>query len=58
MRNLRIIQTRTASLPAREDTGRGATLFDVSDLPMMEVEGRYDMLRVYIPRGQANAANR
>ena len=29
---------------------RGATLFDLSDLPMVEVEGRYDMLRVYIPR--------
>jgi AraC-like DNA-binding protein len=29
---------------------RGATLFDVSDLPMVEVEGRYDMMRVYLPR--------
>jgi AraC family transcriptional regulator len=29
---------------------RGATLFDLSDLPMVEVEGRYDMLRVYLPR--------
>ena len=28
----------------------GATLFDLSDLPMVEVEGRYDMLRVYLPR--------
>jgi AraC family transcriptional regulator len=28
---------------------RGATLFDLSDLPMVEVEGRYDMLRVYLP---------
>jgi AraC-like DNA-binding protein len=28
----------------------GATLFDLSDLPMVEVDGRYDMLRVYIPR--------
>lgn len=30
----------------------GATLFDLSDLPMVEVEGRYDMLRVYIPRSR------
>jgi hypothetical protein len=29
---------------------RGATLFNLSDLPMVEVEGRYDMLRVYLPR--------
>jgi len=29
---------------------RGATLFDLSDLPMVEVEGRYDMLRAYLPR--------
>src|SRR5271165_6267028 len=29
---------------------RGATLFDLSDFPMVEVEGRYDMLRVYLPR--------
>ena len=29
---------------------RGATLFDLSDLPMVEVEGRYDMVRVYLPR--------
>ncbi len=29
---------------------RGATLFDLSSLPMVEVEGRYDMLRVYLPR--------
>ena len=29
---------------------RGATLFDLADLPMVEVEGRYDMLRVYLPR--------
>jgi hypothetical protein len=29
---------------------RGVTLFDLSDLPMVEVEGRYDMLRVYLPR--------
>jgi AraC-like DNA-binding protein len=28
----------------------GATLFDLSDLPMVEVEGRYDMLRFYLPR--------
>ena len=28
----------------------GATLFDLSDLPMVEVEGRYDMMRVYLPR--------
>jgi AraC family transcriptional regulator len=28
----------------------GATLFDLSDLPMLEVEGRYDMMRVYLPR--------
>jgi AraC family transcriptional regulator len=28
----------------------GATLFDLSDLPMVEVEGRYDMIRVYLPR--------
>ena len=28
----------------------GVTLFDLSDLPMVEVEGRYDMLRVYLPR--------
>ena len=28
----------------------GATLFDLSDLPMVEVEGRYDMVRVYLPR--------
>ena len=28
----------------------GATLFDLSDLPMVEVEGRYHMLRVYLPR--------
>ena len=28
----------------------GSTLFDLSDLPMVEVEGRYDMLRVYLPR--------
>ncbi|HEY1943876.1 MAG TPA: helix-turn-helix transcriptional regulator [Roseiarcus sp.] len=28
----------------------GATLFDLSDLPMVEVEGRYDMTRVYLPR--------
>ena len=28
----------------------GATLFDLSDLPMVEVQGRYDMLRVYLPR--------
>src|SRR5271163_4497735 len=28
----------------------GATLYDLSDLPMVEVEGRYDMLRVYLPR--------
>jgi AraC family transcriptional regulator len=27
----------------------GATLFDLSDLPMVEVEGRYDMIRVYLP---------
>jgi hypothetical protein len=27
----------------------GATLFDLSDFPMVEVEGRYDMLRVYLP---------
>ena len=29
---------------------RSATLFDLSDLPMVEVEGRYDMMRVYLPR--------
>ena len=29
---------------------RGLTLFDLSDLPMVGVEGRYDMLRVYLPR--------
>src|SRR5271156_3854925 len=29
---------------------RGATLFELSDLPMVEVEGRYDMARVYLPR--------
>ena len=29
---------------------QGATLFDLSDLPMVEVEGRYDMMRVYLPR--------
>jgi AraC family transcriptional regulator len=29
---------------------RTATLFDLSDLPMVEVEGRYDMVRVYLPR--------
>jgi AraC family transcriptional regulator len=29
---------------------RGATLFDLSNLPMVEVEGRYDMVRVYLPR--------
>jgi AraC family transcriptional regulator len=28
----------------------GATLFDLTDLPMVEVEGCYDMLRVYLPR--------
>ena len=28
----------------------GATLFDLSDLPMVEVSGRYDMMRVYLPR--------
>jgi AraC family transcriptional regulator len=28
----------------------GATLFDLSDLPMVEVAGRYDMVRVYLPR--------
>src|SRR5271155_5647345 len=28
----------------------GATLFDLSDLPMVEVEGRYDMMRVYLPK--------
>src|SRR5271167_4119173 len=28
----------------------GATLFDLADLPMVEVEGRYDMMRVYLPR--------
>ncbi|MGD0719537.1 MAG: helix-turn-helix transcriptional regulator [Roseiarcus sp.] len=28
----------------------GATLFDLSDLPMVEVAGRYDMMRVYLPR--------
>jgi AraC-like DNA-binding protein len=28
----------------------GATLFDLSDLPMVEVGGRYDMVRVYLPR--------
>jgi AraC family transcriptional regulator len=28
----------------------GATMYDLSDLPMVEVEGRYDMLRVYLPR--------
>ena len=27
-----------------------ATLFDLSDLPMVEVEGRFDMVRVYLPR--------
>jgi AraC family transcriptional regulator len=34
---------------------RGATLFDLSDLPMVEVEGRYDMLRVYLPRRRINS---
>jgi AraC family transcriptional regulator len=29
---------------------RGATLFDLSALPMVEVEGRFDMMRVYLPR--------
>lgn len=29
---------------------RGAILFDLADLPMVEVEGSYDMLRVYLPR--------
>ena len=29
---------------------RAATLFDLSDLPMVEVEGRFDMTRVYLPR--------
>jgi AraC family transcriptional regulator len=29
---------------------RGAALFDLSNLPMVEVEGRYDMVRVYLPR--------
>jgi AraC family transcriptional regulator len=28
----------------------GATLFDLADLPMVEVEGRYDMTRAYLPR--------
>ena len=30
----------------------GATLYDLSDLPMVEVEGRYDMMRVYLPRSR------
>ena len=34
---------------------RGATLFDLADLPMVEVEGRYDMLRVYLPRPKINS---
>src|SRR5271170_5613219 len=34
---------------------RGATLFDLSDLPMVEVEGRFDMLRVYLPRRRMSA---
>ena len=29
----------------------GATLFDLADLPMVEVEGRYDMIRSLHPRG-------
>jgi AraC-like DNA-binding protein len=29
---------------------RGATLFDLSDLPMVEIGGRFDMIRVYLPR--------
>jgi AraC family transcriptional regulator len=29
---------------------RGATLYDLSDLPMVEIEGRLDTLRVYLPR--------
>jgi AraC family transcriptional regulator len=34
----------------RHDIPSGsATLFDLSDFPMVEVEGRYDMLRVYLP---------
>ena len=37
--------------PQRHDIPfHGATLFDLSDLPMVEVEGRYDMARVYLPR--------
>ena len=31
---------------------RSATLFDLSDLPMVEVEGRFDMVRVYLPRSR------
>src|SRR5208282_6832697 len=34
---------------------QGATLYDLSDLPMVEVEGRYDMLRVYLPRRRLNS---
>src|ERR1700677_1426747 len=34
---------------------RGATLFDLSDLPMVEVAGRYDMMRVYLPRQRMNS---
>jgi AraC-like DNA-binding protein len=34
---------------------RGATLFDLSNLPMVEVEGRYDMVRVYLPRRRMTA---
>ena len=33
---------------------RGATLFDLSDLPMVEVAGRFDMMRVYLPVGVAH----
>jgi AraC family transcriptional regulator len=45
-----LLHGRSGGRERHDIPSRGATLFDLSDLPMVEVEGRYDMLRVYLPR--------
>jgi AraC family transcriptional regulator len=44
------LRGRSGGRQRHDIPSRGATLFDLSDLPMVEVEGRYDMVRVYLPR--------
>src|ERR1700733_4842984 len=46
---------RFGGRPRDDSPFHGVTLFDFSDVPMVEVAGRYDMMRVYLPRQRMNS---